>query len=93
MDYPNNDLWTVRSIDLLEGALEDMKGKTAVYYPGKAYSLIIPGVAEYNFKGCVNFEENDRTIMFEHGESFGVSYEQIVEYLNKFHIAFTELDG
>jgi hypothetical protein len=47
MKYPNNDLWTVRSADLLEGALEDMKGKTVMYYPNKVYQLSIPGVASF----------------------------------------------
>jgi hypothetical protein len=91
MQYPNNDLWTVRSIDLLEGALEDMANKTATYYPNKEYRLTIPGVAEYRFEGVLNFEGHDRTIMFEQGDGFGVTYDEIVSYLKKFNITFNEL--
>ena len=90
MNYPNNDLWTVRSIDLLEGALEDMKGKTATYYPNMEYGLTIPGIAEYDFVGVIDFKQDDRTIMFEHGKEFGIPYEQVIDYLNKFGIKFTE---
>ena len=92
MKYPNNDLWTVRQIELLEGALEEMEHKTATYYPDKVYSLTIPGVAEYKFKGVLNFEGNDRTIMFEQGEGFGVAYGEIVAHLTKFNITFVEVN-
>ena len=90
MKYPNNDLWTVRQTELLEGALEDMKGKSAIYYPDMEYSLSIPGVAEYSFIGVLDFKADDRTIMFEQGEGFGVTHTEIVDYLNKFDIKFTE---
>lgn len=91
MKYPNNDLWTVRSIDLLEGALEDMANKTVTYYPNKEYYLSIPGVAEYKFKGVLNFEGHDRTIMLEQGKGFGLNRSEIIAYLNKFKITFTEV--
>ena len=91
MKYPNNDLWTVRQVELLEGALEDMKNKTATYYPDKTYRLTIPDVAEYEFRGVLNFEGHDRTIMFEHGEGFGLTYDEIVAYLHKFAITFVEI--
>jgi hypothetical protein len=90
MKYPNGDLWTVRQIELLEGALEDMKGKTAVYYPDMEYSLTIPGVGEYHFKGVLSFNEDDRTVMFEHGEGFGVGHSETLDYLHRFNIKFTE---
>lgn len=92
MTYPNNDLWTVRQIELLEGALEEMESKTAIYYPNKEYHLTIPGVAEYKFKGVLNFVGHDRTIIFEQGEGFGLTYGEIVDYLEKFNINFTEVD-
>ncbi len=90
MKYPNNDLWTVRSIDLLEGALEDMEGKRAKYYPNMVYQLAVPGVANYKFKGVLDFEEDDRTIQFEQGLGFGLTYDEIVEYLQRFKVQYTE---
>lgn len=90
MKYPNNDLWTVRQIELLEGALEDMRGKSATYYPDTVYRLSIPGIAEYEFKGVLNFDNDDRLIMFEQGEGFGVTYAEIIDCLHKFTIEFIE---
>lgn len=90
MKYPNNDLWTVRQLDLLEGALEDMRGKSATYYPKLVYQLSIPKIAEYAFRGVLNFDRDDRLIMFEEGEGFGVSYTEIIDCLNKFSIRFVE---
>ena len=92
MKYPNNDLWTVRSIDLLEGALDDMADKTVLYYPSKEYHLSIPGVAEYRFKGVLNFAGHDRTIMFEQGDGFGLTHDEIVDYLKRFNITFNEVN-
>lgn len=91
MKYPTNDLWTVRSTDLLDGALEDMRGNTASYYPGKVYSLTIPGVMDYQFRGVLNFDEHDRLIMFEQGDDFGLTRNDILPYLKKYGIRFTEL--
>jgi hypothetical protein len=88
--YPNNDLWTVRQIGLLEGALEDMEGKSATFYPNKEYILTIPNIAEYKFKGVLNFKDHDRIIQFEYGEAFGLTYNEIIEYLHKFNIDYTE---
>ncbi len=90
MEYPNNDLWTVRQLDLLEGALEDMRGKTAIYYPSLNYRLSIPKIAEYAFKGIINFSNDDRLIMLEVGEGFGVTYPEIIDCLNRFDIQFIE---
>lgn len=93
MKYPNNDLWTVRSADLLEGALEDMRNKQVKYYPEKEYSLTIPDVATYVFRGVLDFEDDDRTVMFEQGEGFGLARSDIVDQLNKFDIEFTEISS
>jgi hypothetical protein len=90
MHYPNNDLWTVRQVELLDGALEDMSGKSAVFWPDLEYKLIIPNVANYSFKGVLNFEVNDRTIIFEQGKEFGLTREDIISYLKKYSITFIE---
>lgn len=91
MKFPNNDLWTVRQIELLEGALEDMRGKNANYYPTLPYHLTIPDIAEYQFKGVLCFNEDDRTIMFEEGDNFGVSYEEIIDCLKRYGINYVEI--
>ncbi len=90
MKYPNNDLWTVRQIDLLEGALEDMRGKSATYYPDVMYHLSIPKIAKYRFRGVLNFDNDDRLIMFEEGEGFGVTYSEVIDCLNRYNIQFVE---
>lgn len=89
MNYPNNDLWTVRELSLLDGALEDMKGKNARYYPDLEYLLPIPGVCTYIFKGVLLFDDDDRTIMFEYGEDFGLSSNQVIEQLDKYDVRYT----
>lgn len=91
MKYPNNDLWTVRQIELMDGALEEMKGKKARYFSELKYSLTIPNVGEYQFKGVLTFENDDRTVMFEYGAGFGVSRKEIIDYLNKYEIEYTEI--
>ena len=73
----------------MDGALEDMKGKKAQYYPELEYSLQIPGVCIYQFKGVLLFDDDDRTIVFEQGEGFGLSREQIEEYLVRYEIQDT----
>ena len=90
MEYPHNDLWTVRSLELLKGALEDMEGKSATYCPNMTYQLAIPGVAEYKFKGVLTFDEDDRTIQFEQGEGFGLTRDEILGHLQKYTIKYAE---
>ena len=88
MKYPNGDLWCVRQIELLDGALEEMINKTAKYYPRLEYGLNIPGVANYKYKGVLDFSEDDRTIMFEYGDGFGLTEDEIAPYLQKYGIHY-----
>lgn len=91
MNYPNGDLWCVRQIELLDDALEDMANKMANYYPNLEYSLAIPDVADYTFKGVLHFTQDDRTIMFECGDGFGLERDEIVPYLERYSIQYVEL--
>jgi hypothetical protein len=83
MQYPNNDLWSVRQIEFLQDALDGYETKSAVYYPEKELSLRIPGIATYTYKGILHFPDQDRTIIFEQGEGFGLKKEQILAYLQQ----------
>lgn len=90
MHYPNNDLWSVRQIEFLRDALEGYENKTAVYYPEKAVSLGIPEIATYNYVGVLHFPGQDRTIIFEQGEGFGLKKETILAYLREKNIQVEE---
>lgn len=86
MTYPNNDLWSVRQIEFLRDALEGYDNKSAKYYPGKSLSLNIPEIATYMYTGVLYFPDEDRTIIFEHGEGFGLKEKEILDYLNEKNI-------
>jgi hypothetical protein len=86
MQYPNNDLWSVRQIEFLQDALEGYEGKTAEYFPVKQVTLEIPGIATYNYTGVLHFPGQDRTIIFEQGEGFGLKKSEILDYLQKKNI-------
>ena len=42
MNYPNNDLWSVRQIEYLYDALNGYDGKHCVYYVDKQVKTTIP---------------------------------------------------
>lgn len=86
MSYPNNDLWSVRQIEFLEDALKGYENKSAIYYPKKQLSLEIPGIATYNYLGVLHFPGQDRTVIFERGEGFGLEEEVVLAYLNQKNI-------
>jgi hypothetical protein len=88
MDYPNNDLWSVRQIEFLEDALKGYEGAHAAYYPDAELSLPIQGIADYTYKGLLNFVGQDRTIIFEQGPGFGLQRQQIEAYLAQLGITF-----
>lgn len=86
MQYPNNDLWSVRQIEYLRDALNGYENTKAIYYPNDTLSLVIPGIANYNYKGILFFEGLDRTIIFEQGDDFGLGEDEILAYLNSMNI-------
>ena len=88
MKYPNNDLWSVRQIEFLVDALEGYEDKTAIYYPKKSLRLNITDIATYNYTGILHFPGQDRTIIFEKGENFGLTETEILDYLDKKNIKF-----
>jgi hypothetical protein len=87
MQYPNNDLWSVRQIEFLQDALDGYEGKSAVYYPTKETRLDIPGITTYNYVGVLHFPGNDRTIIFEQGSGFGLTEPEILAYLKQKNIS------
>lgn len=86
MTYPNNDLWSVRQIEFLEDALKGYENSRAVFYPTKEISLDIPGIATYKYVGVLHFEGQDRTIIFEQGDNFGLKQPEIRSFLEKLNI-------
>jgi len=86
MQYPNNDLWSVRQIEFLEDALEGYEGKEVDYYPERELSLGIPEIANYTYRGVLHFPGQDRTIILEQGEGFGLKQDDILKYLEEKHI-------
>lgn len=88
MVYPNNDLWSVRQIEFLRDALDGYDTAHAIYYPNKQVSLEIDGVASYAYMGVLHFPGQDRTIIFEQGEGFGLTENEIRAYLNAKNIQF-----
>lgn len=86
MKYPNNDLWSVRQIEFLRDALEGYENKRAVYYPDKRTSLDVPGITTYQYVGVLHFPDQDRTIIFEQGDGFGLRKEEILDYLREKNI-------
>lgn len=86
MEYPNNDLWSVRQIEFLRDALEGYTGRTAIYFPNKDVQLDIPNIATYNYTGVLHFPKQDRTIIFEQGEGFGLKEPEILAYLKSKNI-------
>lgn len=86
MKYPNNDLWSVRQIEFLRDALDGYENKSAQYYPAKRLLLDIPGIATYNYIGVLHFPDQDRTVIFEQGEGFGLSQPEIISYLQSKNI-------
>lgn len=83
MKYPNNDLWSVRQIEFLEDALKGYEGASVIYYPKKEFSLEIPDIATYKYVGILHFEGQDRTIILEQGDGFGLKEDDILEQLKK----------
>lgn len=81
MNYPNNDLWSVRQIEFLQDALEGYENKIALYYPNKTLSLNIPDITTYSYIGVIHFPGEDRTIIFEQGEGFGLKEAEILDFL------------
>ena len=86
MKYPNNDLWSVRQVEFLEDALEGYENKSAIYYPNKQANLDIPDVATYRYAGVLYFPGQDRTIIFEQGQDFGLGKDEVLEYLKSKNI-------
>ena len=86
MIYPTNDLWSVRQIEFLGGALEGYENSKVDYYPNKEFSVDIPDIETYKFVGVLHFEGRDRTIIFEQGEGFGLKQDEIMENLKKLNI-------
>ena len=86
MKYPNNDLWSVRQIEFLHDALVGYENKNAVYYPKMKTTLTIPGIAEYTYEGVLYFPGQDRTIIFEQGEGFGLDESTVRAYLDEKNI-------
>ncbi len=75
MKYPNNDLWSVRQIEFLQDALKGYENSNAIYFPDKEVVLGIPDLATYTYKGVLYFDGQDRTIIFEQGDGFGLKQE------------------
>jgi hypothetical protein len=91
VNYPNNDLWSVRQIEFLQDALDGYENKSVVYYPEKLASLEVPGIATYSYCGVLHFPGQDRTILFEQGEGFGLKKEEILAYLSQKGIKVEEI--
>jgi hypothetical protein len=90
MKYPNNDLWSVRQIEFLKDALNGYENKSAIFYPTEKVHLSIPGVSAYEYVGVLYFPNQDRTIIFEQGNGYGLKYEQIIAYLEEINIKVEE---
>ena len=90
MKFPNNDLWSVRQIEFLRDALEGYENKSSVYYPNKTLQLDIPGIATYRYRGVLHFPDEDRTVIFEQGDTFGLTKDEVNEYLRSVHISTEE---
>jgi hypothetical protein len=90
MKYPNNDLWSVRQIEFLEDALKGYENTQAIYYTGKELSLDIPGIATYAYTGVIHFPGQDRTIILEQGEGYGLKKPEVIDYLKKKNIKIKE---
>lgn len=86
MQYPNNDLWSVRQIEFLRDAFDGYEGKEVDYYPERELSLGIPGITNYNYIGVLHFPSQDRTIILEQGEDFGLKEDDILKYLEEKNI-------
>lgn len=86
MKYPNNDLWSVRQIEFLQDALDGYENKTAIYYPEKEVRLDITDIAAYKYVGVLHFPDQDRTIILEQGEGFGLKRDDILDYLREKNI-------
>ena len=86
MKYPNNDLWSVRQIEFLRDALVGYENKKAMYYPKMNTALTIPGIADYDYEGVLHFPDQDRTIIFEQGEGFGLKEDAVRAYLDEKNI-------
>ena len=89
MKYPNNDLWSVRQIEYLYDALKGYEGASANYYVNKKVKTIIPGIAEYNYIGVIVFKGQDRTIILEQGNGYGLTKQDVEKVLKEKNIKFT----
>jgi len=76
----------VRQIEFLEDALEGYEDKTVDYYPERELLLSIPEIAIYNYKGMLHFPGQDRTIILEQGEGFGLKEDDVLMYLQRKNI-------
>jgi hypothetical protein len=90
MQFPNNDLWSVRQIEFLQDALDGYDNAQADYYPSKQVTTEIPGVAIYYYIGVLHFPGQDRTIIFEQGEGYGLKSAEILAYLEQKNIRVIE---
>ena len=79
MKYPNNDLWSVREKRFLRDALEGYEGKKCKYFVDKRVQTVVEGVATYNYQGVIVFENQDRTILLEQGEHYGLKVNDVLK--------------
>jgi len=86
MQYPNNDLWSVRQIEFLRDALKGYENKQVEYYPEKELSFVIPNIATYTYRGILHFPTQDRTIILEQGQGFGLKEDEITKFLEEKNI-------
>ena len=86
MNYPNNDLWSVRQIEFLKDALKGYENSSVDYYPNRETTLVITGIATYVYLGVLFFKGQDRTIILEQGNGFGLKRDEVLEYLKSLSI-------
>ncbi len=81
MKYPNNDLWSVRQIEYLYDALNGYDNKECDYFTTKEVTTTIEGIATYRYKGVIVFFGQDRTIMLEYGDEYGLDKSTVLKVL------------
>ena len=91
MKFTNNDLWRVRQIEFLYDALKGYEGKECIYYVNKAVQTVIEGIAIYNYVGAIVFEGQDRTIILEQGENFGLSEREVIKVFGEKNIIYNRI--
>jgi len=93
MNYPNNDLWSVRQIEFLQDALKGYENTSVDYYPNKKTNLEITGIAKYSYTGVLHFEGQDRTIILEQGDNYGLKRNEILEHLEDLNIKVNVIES